>query len=132
MPSSPGSVGLARAHPLTKSQAMEPSRKTWSSYGPPYPLGRWSWAVLVLGCIWLFVLHTRFNRAFRPVFRFVSDNFGIVCTHTAFFIEKKKALGDFQIVQIIFASFVPDLSAYSTYCCSINTSIHTILLLLTW
>ena len=21
---------------------MEPSRQTWSSYGPPYPLGRWS------------------------------------------------------------------------------------------
>ena len=41
MPSSPGSVGLARAHPLTKNQAMEPSRQTWSSYGPPYPLGRW-------------------------------------------------------------------------------------------
>ena len=42
MPSSPGSVGLARAHPVTKTQAMEPSRQTWSSYGPPYPLGRWS------------------------------------------------------------------------------------------
>ena len=42
MPSSPGSVGLARAHPLTKTQAMEPFRQTWSSYGPPYPLGRWS------------------------------------------------------------------------------------------
>ena len=42
MPSSPGSVGRARAHPLTKTQAMEPSRQTWSSYGPPYPLGRWS------------------------------------------------------------------------------------------
>ena len=41
-PSSPGSVGLARAHPLTKTQAMEPSRQTRSSYGPPYPLGRWS------------------------------------------------------------------------------------------
>ena len=40
--SSPGTVGLARAHPLTKIQAMEPSRQTWSSYGPPYPLGRWS------------------------------------------------------------------------------------------
>ena len=42
MPSSPGSVGLARAHPLIKTQAMESSRQTWSSYGPPYPLGRWS------------------------------------------------------------------------------------------
>ena len=42
MPSSPGSMGLARAHPLTKSQATEPSRQTWSRYGPPYPLGRWS------------------------------------------------------------------------------------------
>ena len=40
--SSPGSVGLARAHPLTKTQAMEPSRQTCSSYGPPYPLGRGS------------------------------------------------------------------------------------------
>ena len=39
--SSPASVGLARAHPLTKTQAMKPSRQTWSSYGPPYPLGRW-------------------------------------------------------------------------------------------
>ena len=42
MPSSPGSVGLARAHPLAKTQAMEPSRQTLSSDGPPYPLGRWS------------------------------------------------------------------------------------------
>ena len=40
MPSSPGSAGLARAHPLTKG--MEPSRQTWSSHGLPYPLGRWS------------------------------------------------------------------------------------------
>ena len=42
MPSSPGpgSVGLARAHPLTKTQAMEPSRQTQSSHGPPYqPVG---------------------------------------------------------------------------------------------
>ena len=39
----PGSVGFAQAHPLTKTQAMEPSRQTWSSYSPPYPLGRWSW-----------------------------------------------------------------------------------------
>ena len=30
MPSSPGSVGLARAYRLTKTQAMEPSRQTWS------------------------------------------------------------------------------------------------------
>ena len=31
---------LARAHPLTKTQAMEPSRQIWSSYGPPYlPVG---------------------------------------------------------------------------------------------
>ena len=42
MSSSPGSVGLARAHPLTETLAMEPSRQTWSSYGPPCPLGRWS------------------------------------------------------------------------------------------
>ena len=33
---------LIELHPLTKTQAMEPSRQTWSSYGPPYPLGRWS------------------------------------------------------------------------------------------
>ena len=48
MSSSPGSVGLARAHPLTKPQAMEPFRQTWSSYGPPYPLGRWSSELLFL------------------------------------------------------------------------------------
>ena len=73
------------------------------------------WAVLVLGCIWLFVLYTRLNRAFRSVFRFasdnISDNFCIVCTQTAFFIEKQKAFGDFQIIfKIILASFVPGLS----------------------
>ena len=44
-PSSPVSVGLARAYPLTKTQAVEPSRQTRSSYGPPYRLGRWSSAV---------------------------------------------------------------------------------------
>ena len=60
------------------------------------------------------MLHTRFNRAFHSVFRFVSDNisdnFCIVCTQTALFIEKQKALDDFPIIfQIIFASFVPDL-----------------------
>ena len=57
---------------------------------------------LVLGCIWLFVLHTRFNRACRSVFRFVSDNVSdklcIVCTQTALLIKKQKALGDFQII----------------------------------
>ena len=42
MISSPGSVRLARAYPLTKGQAMEFFRQTRSSYGPPYPLGRWS------------------------------------------------------------------------------------------
>ena len=41
-PSSPGSVGLARDHPLTKTQAVEPSRRTLPSYGLPYPLGRYS------------------------------------------------------------------------------------------
>ena len=70
-----------------------------------------------MGCIWLFVLHTRFDRAFRSVFRFVSDNisdnFCIVRTQTAFLMEKRKALGAFQIIfRIIFASFVPDLSMY--------------------
>ena len=42
MPSSPGSVELARAHPLSKTQAM-----TWSSYGLPYPLGRCSCVVVI-------------------------------------------------------------------------------------
>ena len=41
-PSTPGCVGLVRAHPLTKTQALEPSRQTRSSYGPLYPLRRWS------------------------------------------------------------------------------------------
>ena len=73
------------------------------------------WAVLVLGWIWLFVLHTRLNRAFRSVFRFFSDNisdrFCIVCTQPAFFIKKQKDLGDFQITfQTKFASSVPDLA----------------------
>ena len=58
------------------------------------------WAVLVLGFIWLFALHTRFNRALRFVFGFVSENISekisIDCTQTAFFIEKQKDLGDFQ------------------------------------
>ena len=62
-------------------------------------------AVLVLGCIWLFVLHKRLTRFFRSVFRFVSDNisgnFCIVCTQTAFFIKKQKALGDFQIIECL-------------------------------
>ena len=49
MSSSPGIVGLARAHPLTKTQAMESSRQTWSSYGPPYPLGRWLYIIGVIG-----------------------------------------------------------------------------------
>ena len=60
-----------------------------------------------MGCIWLFVLHTRFNRAFRSVFRFVSDNFSdifcIVCTQTAFFIEKHEALGDFHTPEYNFS-----------------------------
>ena len=61
----------------------------------------------------------RFNRAFRSVFRFVSDdisdNFCIVCTQTAFFIEKQKPHGDLQIIfQMIFASFVPDLTQQFT------------------
>ena len=40
-PSTPGSVGLARGHPLTKNQALQPSGQTRSSYCPPYPLERW-------------------------------------------------------------------------------------------
>ena len=39
-----------RAHPLTKTQAMEPSRQSWSSYGPPYPLGHWFGALGVESC----------------------------------------------------------------------------------
>ena len=35
-----GSVGLARAYPLTKTEAMRPSGRIWSSYDPPYPWGR--------------------------------------------------------------------------------------------
>ena len=42
MPSSQASLGLVRTHPLTKPPSMPPSRRTRSSYGPPYPLGRWS------------------------------------------------------------------------------------------
>ena len=37
----PGSVGLARAHPLTKTEAMRPPRRTRYCYGAHYPLGRW-------------------------------------------------------------------------------------------
>ena len=73
----------------------------------------WYWAVFGCSCC-ILRTSTRFNRAFRSVFRFVSDNISdnicIVCTQTAFFIEKQKALDDFQIIfQTIFASFVPDL-----------------------
>ena len=51
------------------------------------------WAVLALGCIRLFVLHTtKFYRAFRSVFRFVSDDISDIfcsfCTQTAFFYRK--------------------------------------------
>ena len=96
-------------------------------YGITRPRGtlkrrRAHWAVLVLGCIWLFVLHTRFHRAFRSVFRCVSDNMSdnvcIVCTQTAFFVKKQKALGDFQIIfQINFALFVPDLTGMLEAAC---------------
>ena len=59
------------------------------------------WALVKLGCIGLFVLRTRLNRAFRSVFRFISDdisdNFCVVCTHTAFFIKKQRAYRDFQV-----------------------------------
>ena len=34
----PGSVGLAQAHPPTKTAFL----RSWSSHGPPHPLGRWS------------------------------------------------------------------------------------------
>ena len=39
--SPPDSVALARAHPPAKTEGMGPSRPAWSSYGQPYPLGRW-------------------------------------------------------------------------------------------
>ena len=42
-----GGVGLARGHPLTKTQAMPPARRTRSSYDPPYPLGRRSSAAIL-------------------------------------------------------------------------------------
>ena len=49
---------------------------------------------VVLGCIGLFVLRTRLNRAFRSVFRFVSDDvshhFRVVCTRTAFLSKSEK------------------------------------------
>ena len=75
------------------------------------------------------MLHTRFNRAFRSVFRFVSDNFSdnfcILCAQTAFFIRKQKALGDFQIFfQTICASFVPDLIVISNNVYPILSSLH--------
>ena len=53
----PGSVGLARAHPLTKTEAMRPSRRTWSSYRPPYPFGRWSSDVVVVVLMLMLMLH---------------------------------------------------------------------------
>ena len=46
MPSSPGIVGLARAHPLTKTRAMEPSRQTCPVTAHPT-----RWGVVPL---WLF------------------------------------------------------------------------------
>ena len=53
-------------------------------------------AVLVLGCIWPFVLHTRLNRAFRYVFRFVSDsiwdNFASFIPKLHFLSKSKKRL----------------------------------------
>ena len=69
-----------------------------------------NWPVAVLAVLAAY-------RAFRSVFRFVSDNISgnvcVVCTHTAFFLAKKpKALRDFHIIfQIVFASFVPGLTA---------------------
>ena len=55
MPSSSGSVGLARAHPLTQTQAMGPSRQTRASTGQPYPLGRWSSKIKRNKLLWLIV-----------------------------------------------------------------------------
>ena len=62
---SPGSVGLARAHPLTKTQAMEPSRQTRSSYGPPYPLGRL--------CLDLFFVLFCFATALQCIYTTIMD-----------------------------------------------------------
>ena len=83
MSSSPGSVGLARAHPLTKTQAMEPSRQTLSSYGPPYPLGRWS--------LLLFLVYLSASSALFRLFAcdalddgktYLRENYRIICTDT--------------------------------------------------
>ena len=44
----PGSVGLPRAHPLTKTEAMRPSRRAWSSYwgvGPKHMYRYKVWAL---------------------------------------------------------------------------------------
>ena len=39
----PGSAGLAQAHPQTAHGHEKTAfRRTWSSYGPPYPFRRWS------------------------------------------------------------------------------------------
>ena len=91
-----------------------------SGYGITWPRGTYKrhrahWAVVLLSCIGLSVLHTRLHRAVRTVFRsvsdIISDNFCVVCTHIAFFIKKQKALRDVQILfQLMFASFVPSLT----------------------
>ena len=66
--------------------------------------GQAHWALFVLAVCDAY-------RAFRSVFRFVSDSIisdicCVVCTHTALFIKKQKTLRDFQIIfQIIFALY---------------------------
>ena len=50
------------------------------------------WALVVLGCIGLFVLRTRLNRAFRSLFRFVSDNISeFFCTPPVAEPNRKKS-----------------------------------------
>ena len=60
------------------------------------------------------MLHTRLSRAFRSVFRFVSDNipdnFASFVPTLHFFIKKQKALHVQITSQIIFVSFVPGLT----------------------
>ena len=73
------------------------------------------------------MLHTRFTRAFRCVFRFVSDcNVSdiscVVFAQTAFFTKKQKALIYFHVIfQIIFASLyrtlVGNIARASVFIC---------------
>ena len=54
------------------------------------------WAVLGLGCTWLFVLHTRLNRGSRSVCRIVSDK-GPSKRRTTEPLKKKKQRPNFRV-----------------------------------